>query len=65
MMRSSESTPLLDCASLTNRDEATKELKGYKGNDFVTDVSFIVLCNGQADNTGTPPLESQAYMGPR
>jgi hypothetical protein len=28
---------------LTNRDEATKELKGYKGNDFVTDVSFVGL----------------------
>lgn len=28
-----------DLVMLMNRDEATGEIKGYKGNDFVTDVS--------------------------
>lgn len=25
------------------RDEATEEVKGYKGNDFVTDVSVVAM----------------------
>jgi hypothetical protein len=52
-----------------SRDEATEEVKGYKGNDFVTDVSASrsKLLRGLtvAPFPGSSAFQSQAHMGSR
>jgi hypothetical protein len=44
------------------RDEATKELKGYKGNDFVTDVSRLTTDRSSADEYR--PYDTQKSSSP-
>jgi hypothetical protein len=51
------------------RDEATEEVKGYKGNDFVTDVSGATMYPlhklTASPFSGSTALKSQADMGSR